>query len=214
MVSSSSGTPSRLWIWRATSWSVGLLLIVCVAIPGLFDAVSIQERRHELSDLQEDVVETRSRKQRLERRREDVDRKLQRLSERGFVDGGQERVRNHWLEVIRKRNGKIRQMDVGEVITRPWGGLKDRIKLDVYLDDDPSALFELHSATFSMVVEGSLETVLGVMGDLVDRPPLSVIESISIAPVSNDSNELLQLKIELRLFGLTGQEPSSDDDYA
>ncbi|MEM9826997.1 MAG: hypothetical protein AAF958_10435 [Planctomycetota bacterium] len=210
---SKQDSAGRRWMWRSLSWGLTCLLMGFVATPAILDTFAIHERRHELSALQDSVMQTRNRKQRLEKRCDAVESKLSVLRERGFVDGEQERVRNHWLEIVRKHGGKIRQMDIGEVMRRPWSGLDDSISRDAYLDDS-AASFHLHSATFTMSVEGSLDTLRSVLRELVVTPPLSVIESISIAPVLSDSDRRLRLNIELRLYGLTDDDGSLDDEYA
>lgn len=191
---------------------IAIAVLGLVAMPAGVRAYHLRTERMGIDGLRSQLRMTRERQQRMQRMASETEATLQSLAHRGWTSGSQEALRDNWLDVVHRHQGKLRRLDLSEPVVRHWGGDGDTVGSEIYFDVEPSG-FLLHRIDVVLHVEGSRETLGNILGEILATRPLARIEQLSVSSRGSIGNQL-HLQMEMQLFGLSEDDGSLDEDYA
>lgn len=113
------------------------------------------------------------------------------------------------VQLVRKSNCQLRQIDVGEPFTRPWYH-QDNPFSDLEPEFDESSGLSIYKSTFSLMIAGSLDDLLSCLADIQHDSRMSHVTKVVIRP-DDHSAGMHFLEIEILLFGLKNNQLESAD---
>lgn len=195
------------WLPVAT-WGISILTVVVVAIPMVMTTMRDASEHAKLVDVRTSVLRSQGLIERLEKSDPVRLELLNNLRSRLHQVGDEEAIRGQWLQLIRQHDGRIRQLEIRQASHRPWGGVEDSIENDQYeIDHENPSEFTLHWQNIVLRMEGSFDSVRKVVRSILANDPIATINQLIITPMPQRGG--VELQLELRLYGLTPNEPST-----
>jgi hypothetical protein len=197
---------------RLMSMFASGLLVLFLAIPSLVEAYRLRSLSREIVQMHESLNETTAQRERLESTRKELTDKLAEYDARSLLAGQQEGLRQQLLEMIRRRQGQLRSLEIGNPIKRYWAGPTDRPDQDVYsgLADEQSG-FLLHIHAIDLQVDGTHQSTQEIIRDVLSKRWLAEIHTINLAPIAKDR---VRLVISMRMYGLSTDDGSLENVIA
>lgn len=199
-------------LWRVLVPLAALLMIIVVVVPSSFEAYRLRQAREELGALHDQVSQSHVQRSRLENVETQLNDDLAEMESRSMVVGDQDRVRARLLEMVRNRNGQLRQLEIGHPEKRHWLGMSDQPDKDLFSSfDDERSGFLLHVHPVDVQIDGQYDAMNQLIRDLLDQRWLADFGTIRLTPIDDGQ---VRLQLQVRMYGLTVDDGSLDDDFA
>ena len=199
-------------LWRIASPGLAVLLTIILIVPSLYEANQMRSDRFEIKTLKDEVSRSLTRRTRLTSAEQGLNAELAELEARAMLSGAEEKFRQQFLELVRKNNGQLRQLEIGAAEKRHWYGREDHPdqNSNSMFADEPSG-FLLHMHPVELQVDGHYEDIRQLIKGILEKNWLADLTTFGLVPMQDGS---VRLQIGMRMYGLSPDDGSLDDDFA
>ncbi|MEM9366662.1 MAG: hypothetical protein AAGD07_11755 [Planctomycetota bacterium] len=185
--------------------------LIVFGFPMVDEIRGLRKERAEFASMHDQFQIAQQRQERLSRIEEALEVQKEDLVGRSMTKADVEGVREHVLTTVRKHAGTLRGLDVNDTGLRPWVVGNDHIHNRNRPGFDDDARYELHTHALRLNVDGGIESLKAIARDILNQTWLVNLDDFEIVPL-DDAGDLLSMKLNVSLFGLTEAEPDVELD--
>lgn len=184
-----------------------------MGIPWADEYFELRQASSEFSEMQTEMDEIQNRSNRLVKIEESLNEKLKKLSQQSVRPAAAGDVREKLIEIVRHQGGRIRSLDLTPSTARPWAAEGD----DPLADSPPEFAQEsdhlLHQHDVEMSADGTLESVEGIMRELIDQGWFVRTRLLNVTPTGKPEAPI-SIELRLTLYGLAPRPEEPEDEFA
>lgn len=205
-------TPVRERITRVSVATASLLAIITLGIPWADEYFAHRQDLAEFTELQAELNEVQLRSKRLEVIAENLSNTLEELTDRSVVPETVTLVREDMIEIVRRRGGRLRSLDISNGLVRPWALENDNATEDAMPDFAVESDYDLHQQEVDLQADGTLDSIVGIVRDIVDRGWFVRTRMMQVMPTGK-AEAPISIEWRMILYGME-KRPEENDDFA
>lgn len=200
-------------IIRLTVATASLIAIITMGIPWADEYVELRRAMSEFSELQTEKDEIHSRSIRLVKIEESLNEKLEELSQQSVRPETAGEVREKLIEIVRHQGGRLRSLDLTPSNSRPWALEGDDPNADTMPEFAQESDHELHQHDVEMSADGTLESIVGILREMIDQGWFIKTRLMNISPTGKPEAPV-SIEIRMTFYGLAPRQIDPNDDFA